>query len=154
MCVHVCVCARDPVCPCEEVETCSCMGTRQLSAQLCPLSNTDTNTVPFTHNLTQSSQPSNPTHLGSHPLWPSLLTPTPLLRFLLVPFLVPDQQGYLWMASGSSHSPGPLCADVGWALGPGGRERSQEWPGSCCCASLSSCGIISICNCSERDFSF
>lgn len=62
------------VCLCEQVETCSCMGTRQLSTQRSPVWNTDTNTVPFTHILTPSSQPSNPTHLGSHPLWPSLLT--------------------------------------------------------------------------------
>lgn len=91
----------------------------------CSLSLRDTHT----HTHPDPNKPTVPALLLSPAPRVPVLCPSSRHRFLLVP----DQRGYLWMAGGSSHSAGPLCGDLGWALGPGGREGSQEWPGSCCC---------------------
>lgn len=134
-----CVCELSDV----QVRPCFCMGTSFCMENYFP---SHWHTLMPSPSHTSWPQPANHPHpsplpcsLGSHPLGSHPLTPP---RFLLVPLLVPDQRGYLWMASGSSHSAGPLCGELGWALGSGGREWSQEWPCSCCC-SWRNCGTIS-----------
>lgn len=105
------------------VSVCVRLGTSHLSERRSAICHSDRQTL--AHILTpRASQPALPT------LPPCSALRVPILSFLrgflLVPLLVPDQRGYLWTAGGSSHSDGPLCGVLGWALGPGGREGSQE----------------------------
>lgn len=122
----ICVC----VCDCS-IHGMLCMRTVHLSAQLNTVLHTNTQQPCPLHIYrahTSWPQPSPPFSFLSGFPSSGLPSSSPPPRFLLVPFLVPDQWGYLSATTGSSHSDCLLCGDLGWAPGAGRGARNGLVP--------------------------